>query len=193
MLPDNAVLCSEPDKGIYDAMNKGLDLSKGAHVWFLNGGDESLVDTWEELADELTPEMIILSAYELAFGGRTEVRKSRQPSYIWHALPTSHQAIFYPGDRARRARYDLSYPVSADYQFTAELMQGQQTPVRVTALPVARFHVGGSSLVHGARVSVDALRVQREILHSRWYRRALSSTLHRISLVRRQLKARRFG
>lgn len=183
---------SGPDQGTYDAMNKALDRSTGEHVWFLNGGDESLVTDWKMLRDEMSAGVMTMGSYELAFGKNVISRKSRGAGYLWHALPTSHQAIFYPGDVARSQRYDLSYRVAGDYDFTARMFK---SGVRVSrsSRPVARFHVGGASLVDGAAVAREAARTQAETLKAPLILRFLSRAVHRVSLWRRRHHFERSG
>ena len=170
---------SERDAGIYDAMNRGLHLSRGKYVWFLNGGDECLMTDWSKLVDtiERTPNAIVLFGYELDFG-TIRLRKSpRHATYIWHGLPTSHQAIIYPGRQARRTSYDLSYKLSGDYAFTAQLLASGHPAIRSNLL-LARFHSGGSSSSSARTVAREAWRVQREILGSGYLRRLTSRARH---------------
>ncbi len=173
---------SEPDEGIYDGMNKGLRRSRGDFVWFLNGGDESCVGNEEALFDlfEENPDKLILAGFYLRAANRSIRRSPRGSSYISHGLPTSHQAIFYPGVNARKAQYNLEYKVSADYDFTARMLKEGVQAV-VSSLPVAIFDVGGMSETNARQIAVEAERVQRSVLGLGWLSRQKSQLRHNVS------------
>lgn len=156
-------LISEADTGIYDAMNKGMAAASGDHLWFLNGGDESLV-RWSQLSAVLDAheDAVVLGDFVLAAATRDQTRASRPARSMWHALPTSHQAIFYPR-AAITGRYDQSFRVAADYDFTARLY-ASGVPFVVEHIVFARFHLDGTSTQHGRLIGAEARRVQRETL-----------------------------
>lgn len=184
-------LVSEPDQGIYDAMNKGLRLSTGGHVWFLNGGDECCVSSWQSLRHQLAEhqERMLLADYLLDTGRAQILRHGRNGSYIWHGLPTSHQAIFYPGPRARSCGFDLQYRIVGDYQFTARLIaEGVYTQNWYE--PVAVFHAGGVSQANTRLLAREAGQVQREILRIPLPRRLLSQGRHFVSRNLRAFQTR---
>lgn len=190
-----ASVTSEPDQGIYDAMNKGLRRSRGEWVWFLNGGDECLQTEWSPLGNELgdadeNKEMLAYG-YELNLGpARRDRRSPRAGWYLAHALPTSHQSIIYPGAHARDTGYDLSYRIAGDYAFTARLQKQFALRWKRTDRPLSAFSVGGISSVQSKQVAKDASRVQREILAFPLPLRAASRFAHLVSRTRRSLQSR---
>jgi putative colanic acid biosynthesis glycosyltransferase len=177
-----AQFVSAPDTGIYDAMNRGLDRSKGDFVWFLNGGDESLIIDWVSIRDLLVPRVgsILFAPYRLKLRNAAVARRARGGDYIWHGLPTSHQAILYPGDAARSRRYDLRYRVAGDYAFTASLLRSG-IPWERFPIELAAFQSGGMSQQNSRTIAAEANRVQREILQSSSLSRWRSSLRHRLS------------
>lgn len=179
-------LQSARDGGIYEGMNNAIARSTGEFIWFLNGGDVSLLGQWDILADALREHRgsMLMCNYSLDFNGTLVPRTSRPLRYIWHALPTSHQAIFYPGDILRREGYDLSYRIVGDYALTARLIADEVRTVRLP-LTVAAFGTGGTSQQHAKELAAEARRAQQEILHVPRPVQLASSTLHRISRWRR--------
>ncbi|GGM77342.1 glycosyl transferase [Dyadobacter beijingensis] len=112
---------SEADRGIFDAMNKGLDLATGDYVYFLGCDDVLSSPTIiEEVAAEMTQRDGI-------YYGNTYLKKSNQiytgKVSRWNiALRNiSHQAIFYPKSIYKEKKYNLDYKLTADHIYNVEL------------------------------------------------------------------------
>lgn len=184
-------IINEPDEGIYDGMNRALRRSRGKFIWFLNGGDTSEVSDWSRLRQVLCAEsdVILFFDYYLDFGHQKKRRSVRPVWYINHALPTSHQAILYPGEAARTHEYDLRYRVAGDYAFTAAILAAGHLSA-VVHETLASFGVGGTSQQNARSIAIEVAKVQRSILEVPWAIRTVSAIGHRVSRKRRDLMTR---
>jgi glycosyltransferase involved in cell wall biosynthesis len=141
---------SEPDRGVYDAMNKGVKLASGEWLLFL-GSDDSLhtEDTLEEIVRHLR------SRYDLVYGnvmihGNVDWAKDQQiyggkfdrTRIVRRNI--SHQCIFYHRRVFERfGGYNLKYRVCADWEFNARIFL--RTRKHYVDVIVADFTAGGLS------------------------------------------------
>jgi len=104
---------SEPDRGLYDAMNKGVSLSKGEWVYFL-GADDYLLDGFTSAAERLKDDTTVYygDVYRPVMGRTYDGRFS---AYKLACRNICHQSIFYPRCVWEKFSYNLKYPVFADY------------------------------------------------------------------------------
>jgi putative colanic acid biosynthesis glycosyltransferase len=173
---------STPDGGIYDAMNRAIERASGDYLLFLNAGDrlahpEVLCRLHHEL-DEHPNRSVRLGRYELqtSKGGRHLLRYSRSAGYMWHGLPTSHQAILYPVEVFEDVRYDPSYAICGDYALTASIWR-RGYPFTNVPVTIASFTRDGVSSKSSRKLSAEARMVQRDILRLPIWERVLSSGL----------------
>ncbi|MCD7925959.1 MAG: glycosyltransferase [Bacteroides sp.] len=123
---------SEPDKGLYDAMNKGIKLATGDYICFLNAGDGLHEDdtlqqmvhsiTGTELPDVLYGETEIVDSE----GHFLHMRRLSTPEKLtWKSFKKGmlvcHQAFFARRDRVEP--YDLQYRFSADFDWCIRIMK----------------------------------------------------------------------
>lgn len=122
-----SLFISEPDRGVYDAMNKGIKYSTGDFVYFINSGDVLLNPSilskikLEELKEK---NAIIYGNVIVAYGNIEALEKPRpffNSKMKFKGIGICHQSMFFPGELIRNEKYDLSYNIAADYDLAYRL------------------------------------------------------------------------
>ena len=160
--PYEVVIQSEPDKGLYDAMNKGLRKATGDYLVFLNAGDTfHAEDTLEIIANNQLP--TANSQRAAVIYGDTAItdeqgvflhlRRLRPPQRLnWKSfrqgMLVCHQAFYVRTDIAQGQEYDLQYRHSADVDWCIRVMKQAEDlglPLVNTHTILADFMEGGNT------------------------------------------------
>jgi glycosyltransferase involved in cell wall biosynthesis len=148
-----ATLVSEPDRGIYDAMNKGIAAATGEFVIFLNADDlfagpETVAQAMAEIA--ANPDGDIYYGSILVRGDGFTTRHDPPPpehaaeEMVLGCLP--HQATFARRSVfARTGPFDLRWRRHADYDWWLKAMADPGVRLRRIGTLVASFRLGGAS------------------------------------------------
>jgi putative colanic acid biosynthesis glycosyltransferase len=146
---------SEPDKGIYDAMNKGIDLASGDFAIFLNAGDVFYSQ------DTLSDCVKYISNPNAVYFGRAEnnsevgnwlfppikINKSNVLTWLKKNVP-NHQAMFFPRDYYKSNYYDLSLKISGDADYKWRALKLEKLEFIFVDKIVSIFDMGGVSTTY---------------------------------------------
>lgn len=141
---------SERDRGIYDAMNKGIAKANGAFIQFLNAGDTLIHENFPVVLADLVifNRQFDLVCYPFVFISSRSVKSHRfvreNVSLGFLCMPTSHQAMFYRKTLMEEYPYDISYTISSDFNHFCRLLRGG-IKIAYGKVPVINFFDGGVS------------------------------------------------
>lgn len=176
-------IISEPDRGLYDAMNKGLRMATGDYVCFLNAGD-SLPDshTLDEMVrnaglDEIQEQDGDLPA---VLYGETDLvdndgrylrpRRLKVPRQLtWksfrYGMLVCHQAFYARTDIAKATEFDLKYRLSGDVDWCIRVMKAAERlrlPLVNVGRVIADYQQEGSSTVNHRASLMERFAVIRK-------------------------------
>ena len=155
----NGQWISEPDTGLYDAMNKGLERCNGEYVLFLNAGDVlANCDTLETLqtATRQCPDFIYGDSWE-----GNSYKPARKPD-ITKGMFTHHQAMLFRRAAISNLRYDTTYKIAADYDFLARFLTGDKK-IAYCPKPICIFEQGGLSQTHAKLGRHEQFKIRKKL------------------------------
>ena len=138
---------SEPDSGIYDAMNKGIDRATGEWIIFLNAGDvfadpNTVSRIFSELRDDTD---VLYGRHEELF----DSKHSRKPALgdlrdLWKGMVFCHQSMLVRTALMKASKFNTQNCIAADFEFIASL-QAQQHRFQALDILISKVLADGYS------------------------------------------------
>lgn len=138
---------SEGDKGIYDAMNKGIGLAKGEWLNFMNAGDTFYKsNTIEKIFLKKNNDVdFIYGDCEMIYNSEfSRVQKAGEIKNLWKGMIFSHQSLFTNSDVFKKYQFNVDNRIGADFEFLFHCYKNNFKFCNIH-IPVAIVLAGGLS------------------------------------------------
>lgn len=150
------IIVSEPDRGIYDAMNKGIQQATGDYLIFMNAGDcfasnhtlDSLLEAINNQPDVIVGDALFVDLAGKELGLRSEVTPHKIPANLsWksfqYGMVICHQSFIVK--RTIAPLFDLQFRLSSDIDWEIKCLKLSQKTNQL-AIPICRYLTGGASV-----------------------------------------------
>lgn len=140
---------SEPDNGIYDAMNKGISMAKGKYLIFMNSGDcfdrdDVLEDAQTIIEQHNLPAFVYGDSIDISENGSSYYRKAKSYKKNWLGMITQHQAMFFNKKKLEELKYTENYKLSGDYAFISSILKSlNNTDILYLNFAICKYLMGG--------------------------------------------------
>lgn len=176
---DKIRIISEPDNGIYDAMNKGIRLSRGQFLYFLNAGDQfTNSETLQEIEKFSTahPDCSVIygdiqisnSAAKWIMNNKTYIGEIKNLRYLFNNMFCQQRAFFQRSIFNSIGMLDTSYKIISDYDLIFRAYQ-KGLNFGYVHTDIVSIPLGGYSNIHLDQFLKERIRSLFHLPWWRWY------------------------
>jgi len=179
-------LISEPDKGIYDALNKGVRLATGEVIGFLHSDDvfaensivREVMDVFQSsLVDVVYGDVCLYKRFSDAKPFRKWVSKNFEASLLETGWMPPHTSLFAKSDLyAKVGEFDTTYSISGDYDFVIRLFKNEGLKSHYIPHTLIKMKYGGAS-TKDFKSSIKKSLEDLEVLRKNKIRNPLSALM----------------
>ncbi len=163
---------SRLDKGVYDAMNKGIELAKGEWLYFLGSGDVlHNKNILSEVFFRLSYENIGLIAGKIVYNGfrkpfvyskNKKVKNINWSKRMWLLNGLHHQGTFYKKELFNDRNYTLKYKTLSDYHLNLQLLKADVKCV-ILDLVIANCNSDGISKTGNWKIYKEEINLKTDL------------------------------
>lgn len=160
------IVVSEPDNGVYDAMNKAISLAHGEYINFMNAGDffvnSHILQDIASRIDGKRPDVVFGHEIEKLDGVYYQIEAAPfyEPPYIKHSMGFNHQSCFVKTLTAKQFPFDLKYKLAADYNMIMTIYRNKGSFQKID-VAVSYFDVSGLSSSHKFAHECEVYDIER--------------------------------
>lgn len=178
-------IVSEPDNGIYQAMNKGIQAAKGVYLFFLNSGDDLVHDNaLSEAAKHLKDEDLVYFNINRLKDNQLTVKEvpSKMSFFYLHNDTIPHQSIFIKKELFNKVGlYDESLKLVSDWKFIITALIKYDASYKHVSEVFSNFYEGGVSSSKG---SFEAMEKERQLVLNQEFPVLLNDLKYKFKLER---------
>lgn len=160
---------SEPDNGVYNAFNKGIERANGKYIAFLNTDDyyhselgvQKSVEALEDSGASYSVSPLNVIDENDKFLFEFFVMMPR----VYYTTPYCHQSMFCKKELLEKYKFDEQYKLGSDYDLTLKLFT-DKIPYVVVNHNFATYRLGGLSCIHEKEMNEEYKKIQKKYLNS---------------------------
>lgn len=155
---------SEPDKGVYDAMNKGIEKATGEWILFMNAGDyfysDSVISDFFNNDKDYDSYSVVYGDAEFRLKNIAYISEASDIVNSNQYMPFSHQAAFTRTSVAKSTKFDLEYKIAADTAFFLRLVKEGHQMKRIPKVVCSYNALEGLSADNEVKRSKEIVSLQ---------------------------------